>query len=185
MVFNFKKFRFLILFFLIIAFICSASYYAVYNVLFPKKYSHFVEKYAYEYCLDSNFVYAVIKAESNFDEKAASSKGARGLMQITESTGAWAAEKIGISDFESYMLYDPETNIHIGCWYLDNLLKQYGNVDAAVAAYNAGSGNVDKWIEQNKDGSKELDREIIPFAETKNYVEKVDQYLKIYDFLYN
>ena len=91
---------------------------------------------------------------------------------------------LGKSDFNADMLYEPETNIEIGCWYLDRLIKQYRDVDTAIAAYNAGSGNVSDWISQNPDGSDELDKENIPFKETKNYVEKVNQYLKIYNFLY-
>ena len=64
-------------------------------------------------------------------------------MQIMPETGEWAAELMGMSEYDSEMLYDPETNIHIGCWYLRYLLDMYeGNLPTALAAYNAGLGNV-------------------------------------------
>ena len=179
-----KKIKTVIVVFLILAAFVQGTKYVLYNVLFPQKYSQYVEKYSKYYCLNNNFVYAVIKAESNFNSNACSGKNAKGLMQITDITGEWAAEMLGKSDFNADMLYEPETNIEIGCWYLDRLIKQYRDVDTAIAAYNAGSGNVSDWISQNPDGSDELDKENIPFKETKNYVEKVNQYLKIYNFLY-
>lgn len=173
---------FLILFVLIA--INSSSY--VLKYLYPIKYSEYVEKYSSEYKLDKNLVYSVIKAESGFDPKAVSASDAIGLMQILESTGKWAAEKIKIKDFESSMLLEPKTNIQIGCWYLAKLLNQYDqNIDLALAAYNAGSGNVSKWLKDtgfSKDG-KTLDN--IPFEETREYVNKINKYKKVYKKLYD
>ena len=162
----------------------SSSY--VLKYLYPIKYSEYVEKYSSEYKLDKNLVYSVIKAESGFDPKAVSASDAIGLMQILESTGKWAAEKIKIKDFESSMLLEPKTNIQIGCWYLAKLLNQYDqNIDLALAAYNAGSGNVSKWLKDtgfSKDG-KTLDN--IPFEETREYVNKINKYKKVYKKLYD
>jgi soluble lytic murein transglycosylase len=106
-------------------------------------------------------------------------------MQIMDSTGEWAAEKIKIKDFESSMLLKPEANIRIGCWYISKLINQYDqNVELALSAYNAGSGNVAKWLNDTDISSngKTLDR--IPFKETEDYVKKIKRYNYIYKKLY-
>lgn len=153
--------------------------------MYPLTFSEYVVKYSDEYELDKNLVYSIIKAESGFDHQAISPRDAKGLMQILDSTGEWAAEKIKIEDFESSMLLEPETNIRIGCWYIAKLLDQYNqNTELALAAYNAGSGNVSKWLKDtsiSKNG-KTLDN--IPFEETKNYVAKIKKYNNMYKKLY-
>jgi soluble lytic murein transglycosylase len=154
--------------------------------MFPQKYSYYVEKYSDEYGLNKNLVYSIIKAESGFDSKAISSRNAKGLMQIMDSTGEWAAEKIRIEDFDSSMLLEPQTNIRIGCWYISKLLNQYDqNVELALTAYNAGSGNVSKWLKDIgiSSNGKTLDR--IPFTETENYVKKIKRYNYMYKKLYD
>ena len=177
-----KKIKLLIIFAAVIFSAAGAVRYSLYNVLFPKKYSDYVEKYAAVYCLNEHFVYSVIKAESNFIPDAVSNKSAKGLMQITDSTGRWAAEIIGIDNYDDNMLFDPETNILIGCWYLNRLIQQYGDVDTAVAAYNAGSGNVSRWLSEMEGG--ELIIEQIPYAETRKHIERIDLYMNIYNLLY-
>jgi len=153
--------------------------------MYPLKYSELVVKYSSEYDLDRNLVYSIIKAESGFNDQAISPRDAKGLMQILDSTGEWAAEKIKIENFDSSMLMEPETNIRIGCWYIAKLLDQYSqNTELALAAYNAGSGNVSKWLKDtniSKNG-KTLDR--IPFEETENYVAKIKKYNNMYKKLY-
>ena len=153
--------------------------------MYPLKYSELVVKYSSEYDLDRNLVYSIIKAESGFNDQAISPRDAKGLMQILDSTGEWAAEKIKIENFDSSMLMEPETNIRIGCWYIAKLLDQYSqNTELALAAYNAGSGNVSKWLKDtniSKNG-KTLDR--IPFEETENYVAKIKKYNNMYKRLY-
>lgn len=144
------------------------------KVTHPFKYEETIRQYAMEYHLDPMLVAAVVNVESKFDLKAESSKGAKGLMQIMDDTAVWGAEKIGIEEFETEQLYTPETNIRIGCWYLARLLDQYhGDKAVALAAYNGGSGNVSKWLQDaalSKDG-KSLTA--IPFPETEAYVERV------------
>ncbi len=153
--------------------------------IFPQKYAEQVEAYAQKYGLEPSLVYAVIKAESNFDTNAVSNKNAKGLMQISEATAIWGASEIGIENFYIEMLYEPEINIEIGCWYIDKLLLQYsGYEDTALAAYNAGSGNVSRWLsdgELSQDGYR-LDK--IPYNETLKYVKKVDFIKKVYEILY-
>ncbi len=150
--------------------------------LYPNDYKAEVDKYSRKYGVSAELVYAVIRAESKFDKDVVSDKGAKGLMQIIDATADWASEKIELSDVD---LFDPETNIEIGTYYLSYLLDLYnGNKVCAIAAYNAGPANVDKWLgdkECSKDGKK-LDK--IPFPETEKYVKKVMENIEKYGFLY-
>ncbi len=152
--------------------------------LFPVKYQDTIEKYCKEYGVDKNLVYALIKAESNFDEKVVSDADAKGLMQLTDKTFLYCIESAGISATPED-IFIPEINLQAGIWYLSFLLDKYdGNMKNAIAAYNAGSANVDEWLsekEHSKDG-KTLDS--IPFGETERHVEKIEKYRKIYSLMY-
>jgi len=153
------------------------------KIIFPIKYEQYVQKYSREYEIEENLIYAIIKAESNFESKIESNKNAKGLMQIIYSTGQEVAESIDLEITEEE-LYNEEININIGTKYISNLIQKYNNKELALAAYNAGTGNVDKWIEQgilNKDGNN---IEKIPFKETNNYVRKVIRNYRIYNDLY-
>ncbi len=170
---------------LLVVFSVNALKYVLYR-MYPVTYSEYVQKYSEQYNLDEHLVFSMIKAESSFNPNAVSPRNAKGLMQIIDSTGEWAAEKMNIEDFTTAQLMEPETNIHIGCWYIARLLKQYNqNTELALAAYNAGSGNVSKWLKDesiSKDGTT-LDR--IPFEETRNYVNKINKYISMYKKLYD
>ena len=153
------------------------------TLIYPRKYSVYVQKYSEEYNLDENLVYSIIKAESKFDEKALSRRGAKGLMQIADITRDWAIDELELND--DIDIYDPETNIRIGCWYLNTLYKEFGKTDLVIAAYNGGSGNVKKWLvdkEYSKDGEN---LHIIPFSETDRYLVKVNKYYEQYKMLYS
>ncbi len=147
---------------------------------YPIKYEHFVDTYSAKYNLDKYLVLSVIRTESRFDVYAVSSVEAKGLMQITDETGEECAKKIGIDGYTNDMLFDPETNIQIGCYYLSRLIKHYGDTDVALAAYNGGPGNVDKWIEEQNG----IDVENIPFPETRQYVKKVNEAYRMYKSIY-
>ncbi|HHY91392.1 MAG TPA: lytic transglycosylase domain-containing protein [Clostridiales bacterium] len=155
------------------------------KLLYPVHYEGIVRKYANEYDLDPYLIFSIIKVESKFYEKAQSPKNARGLMQISPVTGQWASKELGISDYTEDLLFVPNVNIRIGCWYLDKLRKEFkGDWALILAAYNGGSGNVAKWLkdpEYSHDG-KTLKK--IPFSETKAYIEKVEKNYKIYKMLY-
>lgn len=149
------------------------------KINYPQKYNEYVEKYAKEYNVEKELIYAMIKAESNFKEEAISNKEALGLMQILESTAYEVAEDLEV-DVTKEEILNPEINICLGTKYISNLIKKYENVGLAVAAYNAGIGNVDSWIEKGtiqKDGTN---IENIPFKETNNYVRKILRDYKIY-----
>ena len=150
-----------------------------YNMLYPIRYTGEVEQYAAENGLDKYLVYGVIKAESNFIYDAHSGV-AVGLMQITEDTGAWIANKMQLDRYRPEDLTDPETNIKMGCFYLKYLLDYYGDLDLALAAYNAGMGNVNNWLEDSDHSKDGKTLHNIPFKETREYVERVKKYTEIY-----
>ncbi len=154
----------------------------------PDEYAPFVEKYSAEYGVPEDMIYAVIKTESSFDSSAVSSKGAIGLMQMLPETFEWLTKDILRDHLGVGMLYDPETNIRYGTYYLSRLHDRFGDWDTALAAYNGGEGNVSQWLTDPKysaDGQK-LIIDNIPreFAETKNYVKKVNRALEKYKTLY-
>lgn len=151
--------------------------------MYPMEYSQYVEKYSKQFEIDEKYIYAIIKAESNYNIEANSSKGAIGLMQLLPTTASEIAINLGI-DYKEEDLYNPEINIMIGTKYFANLLKIYDNTMLALAAYNAGPGNVSRWIEKgciNQDGT---DIENIPYKETSMYVRKIVQNYRIYEELY-
>jgi len=153
------------------------------KIIFPIKYEQYVEKYSKEYNVEENLIFAIIKAESNFNKDISSNKEAKGLMQILYSTAEEVAESVNLQ-ISKQDLYNEEVNINIGTKYIAKLIQKYDNVELALAAYNAGTGNVDKWIEQGilkKDGSN---IEQIPFKETNNYVRKVIRNYRIYNDIY-
>ena len=153
--------------------------------LYPLKYSEYVEKYAKEYNIDKYMVYAIIKAESNFDENAKSSSDAIGLMQIMETTAIETARKMDLEVTEED-LFKPDLNINIGLKYFTYLLNQYNNnYPLAIIAYNAGIGNVDNWIKNGIIKEDGTDIENVPFKETNNYVRKILRDYKIYKELYD
>lgn len=148
---------------------------------YKKDYSEYVEKYSKEYDVDPLLVYSIIKAESNFNERAISTSGAIGLMQLMESTAKEVAVKEKMDYIEGETLLDAQSNIKIGIIYYKNLLTMYkGNTLLALTAYNAGIGNVENWISQGiirKDGS---DIENIPYKETNMYVRRIMKNYRIY-----
>ena len=169
------------LFFAVVILLCR---FVVLPHIFPKKYQQEINYFCQQYELSPYLVYAVIYTESRFDKNAISSKDAKGLRQIGEITGEWAAELLDMEQYQKQMLFEPNINIQIGCWYLNKLTNQFGTTQTALAAYNAGSGNVSKWLQDSHysdDGKTLID---IPYGETKRYVKKVMFVQKIYQWLY-
>ena len=146
----------------------------------PDDYVEYVERYSNEFGVPENIVWAVIKTESGFDASAVSSAGAVGLMQLTEATFTEISNQRLKDNFDPGMRYDPATNIRYGTYYLSYLHARYGNWDAALAAYNAGLGNVDEWVDE----SGSISVKDIPFKETRNYVKKVNKAKEKYEDLY-
>lgn len=154
------------------------------KAMYPVKFEEYVSKYSEENELDPYLVFAIIKAESNFKKDAVSKKEARGLMQISASTGQWGAKTLKIEDYSTEKLFEPRINIQIGCWYLGKLFRQYGNADLVISAYNAGSGNVSGWLRDSDLSTDGRTLNRIPFPETDLYLKKVRNYMQIYKKLY-
>lgn len=151
----------------------------------PIHYKDTIEHYAGINGVDPLLVSAVIRVESKFNPQAVSQKGAAGLMQIMPATGDWAAEQMGIPNFDSSQLLDPEMNIRIGTWYISNLQKEFGKNDLLViAAYNGGRGKVSQWLKQGVWDGREETLTNIPFPETRNFAKKVLQNYRKYKKIY-
>lgn len=153
------------------------------NILYKKKYCEYVERYAKEYNVNENLIYAIIKDESNFKSNVVSNKKAVGLMQIMENTARdlISGTSIEIDDDDILeKLKDANININLGTKYLSILIEKYGNIELAVASYNAGNGTVDNWIKNGVIKADGSDIENIPYKETNNYVRKVLRDYEIY-----
>jgi len=159
--------------------------YTYFVIYYPLGHQTTIKKYSEIYGIDPYLVAAIINVESRYDKNAVSRKEARGLMQISPITGYWAAKELGIEDFSLDMLFDPEINIMIGTWYLDVLFQEFdGNLQLILAAYNAGSGNVYKWLNDKRYSQDGKTLSNIPFQETREYVDKVHKNIKVYKILY-
>lgn len=163
--------------------IIFAGNFCIREVIYPRKYQEIVADISDRYEVDENLIYAIIKTESNFNKNATSKVKAKGLMQIVDDTAIEISKKIGIENFDISMLYEPEINIEIGTYYFKELYDKYKNKTIAIIAYNAGQGNVDKWIESGIiTGNTNLDD--IPYNETTVYWRKVLREYSVYKKLY-
>ncbi len=141
------------------------------EITLPLRHEDVIRQQAAEKGLDPSLIAAVIYAESRFADRT-SRAGARGLMQLTPQTARAIAQRTGGVAFRDADLATPQVNISYGAWYLRHLLDHYGgNEVLALAAYNAGMGNVDRWLIQSGGGSMSVDD--LPFPETRAYVDKV------------
>ena len=138
---------------------------------YPLQYQQIVRGHARNYSLDPALLAAVIYQESKFKADARSDSGAIGLMQLLPDTAKGIALHTGGTRFRVEDLYDPEINIRYGAWYLHHLMQKYGDERTALAAYNAGQDNVDRWRRSGRG---------IAFSETRAYVERVEELKKIY-----
>jgi soluble lytic murein transglycosylase len=146
---------------------------AVREVTLPLRHEDIIRQQAREKRLDPALVAGVIFAESKFRDQT-SATGAKGLMQIQPETAKFIAHRSGGTAFETADLGTPQINIQYGTYYLRYLLDRYGqNVVLAVAAYNGGETNVDRWIAESGRRGKAFRIQDIPFPETRAYVERV------------
>ena len=149
----------------------------------PQEFSDYVTEYSEAYGVPEYIVYAVIKTESDFDSSAVSGAGAIGLMQIMPSTFEWMCDLLG-EDYEHGMLYDPETNIKYGTYYLSYLYGIYARWPTVYAAYNAGLGTVDTWLKNGKYSNDGMSLHNIPYEETRDFVMTVEKTADLYARLY-
>lgn len=150
--------------------LCAAVLYAY----FPRKYNASVRKYAAEFNVPADLIRAVVHTESKFRPRATSRSGAVGLMQLMPSTAAWMAERLGEPQLAD-RLTDADANLRLGTAYLRYLLDKYPLADA-LAAYNAGEGNLLRWKSEGKTK--------YGYKETRTYVKRVRRARKMYGMLY-
>jgi soluble lytic murein transglycosylase len=149
-------------------------HHAVQEIALPLRHEDIIRQQARDKGLDPALIAGVIYAESHFIDGRTSAAGAEGLMQLTPATAQYIANKSGGTAFRVSDLGTAQVNIAYGAFYLRYLMGRYGSdVPLVLAAYNAGEGNVDKWIAQARAKNKALDIDAIPFGETRSYVTKV------------
>lgn len=154
---------------------------------YPLMYVDEIKKIAAEYNLSPSLIAAVIRNESSFRPTVESSVGARGLMQLMPDTSEWIAHKLRLDDYRFDKLYDPETNIRFGCWYLNYLSTLFnGNPLCVVCAYHAGQGEIASWLANplySTDGVT-LNADNLPEGPTKQYAGRVIRDYGIYHAKY-
>ncbi len=158
---------------LVAAVAASMLHTAASNLALPLSDASIIREQAAEKRLDPALIAAVIYAETKFDPRP-SSAGAEGLMQILPATAYYLAHLSGGITFTASDLADPSVNVAYGSYYLRYLLNHYGgNEMLAVAAYNGGLTNVDKWVAQAESEGHQLSPQEIPFSQTREYVQRV------------
>jgi soluble lytic murein transglycosylase len=159
---------------LAVALTWPSFHHAVREIALPLRHEDIIRQQARDKGLDPALIAAVIYAESRFRDGQTSRAGAQGLMQLTPATARMIARKSGGTAFTVRDLGTPQVNIAYGAWYLRYLMGRYaGNETFALAAYNGGEGNVDRWIDAAQRRNEALTIEAIPFSETRTYVQRV------------
>ena len=153
---------------------------------YPQGYWDSILSYSRKYGQDPYFIAAIIREESQFHAEALSPAGARGVMQVMPTTGEWIARNIRMSGFDRARLFESDTAINLGTWYISHLMKKFKNDPLFVAAaYNAGPEAVAGWLGKSpRNSDRDEFVEAIPYSETRGYVKKVlrnyAEYRRIY-----
>lgn len=153
---------------------------AFYTVTYGKEIAEYAEKYG----LDPYLVAGIVKTESDFVEDAVADDGGRGLMQLMPDTAKWCAAQLNV-DYNASKMLEKEYNLNLGCYYLSYLIQKYQNEALAVAAYNTGYGNVDKWLEEGTITWERDSMKNIPFPITREYVKKVLHRRDVFSVFYS
>ncbi|MDF2962374.1 MAG: lytic transglycosylase [Paenibacillus sp.] len=177
-----RVFALFLIAFIIFMFLSSSM---VGRILYPIHFQEDIRANSDKYGLDPFLIAAIMRVESNFQVDIESKKGAFGLMQLMPDTSEWIVEMAHFSPGYKDNLHNPAVSIQLGSWYLNWLHKQFkGNTVAVIAGYNAGQGNVNRWL-QNKDWDGTLEHaDSIPFGETRHYIQRVLYYYNKYHELY-
>lgn len=166
----------------VVSYVYSFGPALIFRPLYPLKYEEEITQASATYGVDPYLVAAVIRSESGWNEEATSNRGAQGLMQLMPATAADMVRlgRVDGARYSSNNLMDPETNIEYGCAYLSYLLAYFnGATDKAIAAYNAGMGNVNEWSQ-----SEDTLHNAITFPETQAYLVRVNMAQSRYQELY-
>lgn len=163
----------LIIISIIMAIIISFSIVAYQTSRQKIAYQDEIKKYSEKYNMDPLLIASIIKVESDYDNEAHSNQNAKGLMQLLDTSAKHSAELIG-EEYYPDKLKDVDYNLNLGVGYFNYLYKYYNDIDLALAAYNGGIGNVDKWIQEKKIDKHDPDPTKIPVEETRQYVIKIN-----------
>ncbi|MBR5225148.1 MAG: lytic transglycosylase domain-containing protein [Clostridia bacterium] len=153
----------------------------------PLYFEDWIRQYADTQSIDPALIASIILCESSYDPQAVSRLGARGLMQLMEDTAQWVAHKLDEDDasYSFDRLFDPETNIRFGSWYLGYLSRRFnGDAKKIVCAYHAGQGNVDSWLKNPEYSSDGVTLDKIPTQDTANYAGRVLRAIEVYHKYY-
>jgi soluble lytic murein transglycosylase len=163
-----------------VAVVLPVFHHAVKEVVLPLRHEDIIRQQAREKHLDPALIAGVIYTESRFRDQT-SNAGAKGLMQLTPSTAKFVEHLSGGSTFQVSDLSTPQVNIAYGTYYLRYLMDRYGDNEAlALAAYNGGEGNVDRWVDAARQQGRALSIDAIPFGETRAYVRSVENAARQY-----
>lgn len=169
----------------LICFSCVAFSLAAYNlfnvITHPIRFKSDIISCAEEFQLTPQLVASVINVESSFNENAKSSKNAIGLMQLKLATANYMNELNNKEQIEEIDLFNPKTNILLGCQYLRYLIDKFRIIETALAAYNAGETRVRSWLKSGIYSTDGKTLSYIPYEETRNYVDKINNNIKFYE----
>jgi soluble lytic murein transglycosylase len=155
----------------------------VLRAIFPWPNRAAVEAEAQEFGVDALLLTALVRQESVFDVEALSPAGARGLAQLLPSTASLMARGLDVAFYPEWITV-PDLNLHLGAAHLAELLRRFGRVDAAIAAYNAGPTPVRRWLDRAGAGDPDRFIELIPYPETRGYVRSLLRNRELYRALY-
>jgi soluble lytic murein transglycosylase len=164
--------------------------------MYPIRYEETIHHAAELENVDPYLISAIIRVESNYEPDKVSKKGALGLMQIMPGTAEWVANSAGYESSIVHLLHEPELNIDIGTKYVRILLNQFADVlgqrelrddqiAIIAAAYNAGPGKVSTWLQNGDWTGAYADSSLIPYGETRHFVQRVQYYYKKYEQYYS
>ena len=161
----------------------AAAFLPAARFFYPLEYKDLILEHAKRHELDPALLAAIVYEESKFSPMSRSRAGAVGLMQLMPETASWAGAEIGRPELAA-RLTEPAANLAIGSWYFHYLLARYHNTAFALAAYNGGQRNLDKWLAQNNGRAQDQVIDRIPFAETRAFVRRAQRSRWIYGWLY-
>ena len=162
------------------------GYKQYYRAIYPLHYADEITTAAEEFDVPPSLIYAIVYTESGFNPQAISSAGAKGLMQLTDTTLEWALKRADEADKHApEELFDPAINIHYGVYVLTLLEEQFESTETILAAYNAGIGRVNEWLKDPAYSDDGVQLKAIPYQETADYVRRVRETQKFYQNLYS
>jgi peptidoglycan lytic transglycosylase len=161
------------------------SWREAWELAWPRAFPQWVTRATHEFYFDPALVWAIMREESAYRAQVSSPAGALGLMQLMPQTGERVAGELELQSFATEQLYDPETNIRLGTYYLRSLFERFdGSRAFTIASYNAGPEAVGRWLEKNAQPKPDVFVESVPYGETRRYLRRVLRSYHMYQLLY-